>query len=591
MRIMVFIRDIFVKFPRLLIANTILLITVSLLSACSLLTISPLVDFLFHPDLRNISPLTAKAVSILIFLGLPATLECWLIVFLVFIALSSVFLIFARYSILKTRYAVLRDLMVGTFESFFNARWYFFSSSAQGVLLNTFSRELDVVGNAFISMGVFFTSMFQVLVYLIIPFYLSWQVTCISLCSALILTIPFLLTGKLSYRLGVINTATSNKMISIIHEDLSLAKVVLGFAKQQKAVDDLGSAFDAHRAATIKSQVLAIATCTLYSPLAVIIVGIALFAARRLEVPLSETVVLLVALRQIAVSIGDLVTQKNTLENFFASYEQIKSLRQKALDLKQDSGGVEFKGFVQGIYIEGVSFAYPEQRPLLVDINAHIPKGKMVAFVGKSGAGKSTLIDLIMGFHKPAKGRIKFDNTKLQDFDILSYRRKIGYVPQDSVLFNTTIRDNFLWVCESATDGEIMQACRQANADEFIKRLPDGYSTLVGDRGVRLSGGQIQRIALARAILRKPELLILDEATSALDTHSEQLIQQAVENISKETTVVVIAHRLSTIVNADYIYVLDMGRIVEDGTYSDLVKANGYFNNMVKLQMLGANRK
>jgi len=590
MKALIFIRDIFRKFPSLLIANTVLLVAVSLFGVFSLFSISPIVDLFIHPDLQGVSPLTAKAIDVLKFFSLPVTLGAWLIVFVAFVTLSSAFQVFARHSILKTKYAVLRDIMLGTFEDFFNARWHFFSSGKQGVLLNTFSRELIVVGDAFGAMALFFANILQMIFFLVVPFYLSWQVTAISLGVALLFALPFILLGRISYRLGVLNTTTANRLMSVIQESLGLAKVVLGFANQHKSVNNLAQAFDAHRRVTLKSQIINIAIPILYRPFGVIMVVVALFAARRFGVPLSEMTVLLLALLQVALSIGNLTAQKNSLENFFPSYEQIKALKSRAKQLKQTSGAREFKGFTRQLLIQGLSFAYPGQEPVLVDINARIPKGKMVALVGESGVGKSTFIDLIMGFHQPMKGEIMFDDVPLRDFDICSYRRRIGYVPQDSVLFNTTVRDNFLWAHESATQAQITHACWQANADEFIRQLPQGYDTLVGDRGVRLSGGQVQRIALARAILRKPELLILDEATSSLDTYSERLIQQAIENIAKETTVIVIAHRLSTIANADYIYVLKENRVVEKGTYPGLVQMHGHFKRMVEQQALGGAR-
>lgn len=586
MKAAIFIYEIFKKFPFLLIVNTILLVAVSLFGVFSLFTISPIVDLFIHPDLQGISPLTAKAAGILEFFGLPVTLGSWLIVFVAFVALGSAFQVFARYSILKTKYAVLRDIMLGTFDDFFNAHWQFFCSSKQGVLLNTFSRELTVVGDAFGAMALFFASILQMLFFLLVPFYLSWQVTAISLAVAFLFAVPFILLGRLSYRLGTLNTATANQLMSVVQENLSLAKVVLGFAKQRKSIDDLSSTFDAHCRVTLKSQIIDIAIPILYRPFSVIVIVVALFTARRFSVPFSEMTVLLLALLQVALSIGNLTARKNSLENFFPSYEQIKALKIRAKQLRQTSGTKVFKGFTRQILVQGLSFAYPGQEPILVDINARIPKGKMVALVGESGVGKSTFIDLIMGFHQPREGEIMFDGVPLHEFDILSYRRRVGYVPQDSVLFNTTVRDNFLWACESAAQERITQASQQANADEFIKQLPQGYNTLVGDRGVRLSGGQVQRIALARAILRNPELLILDEATSSLDTYSERLIQQAVENIAKKTTVIVIAHRLSTIVNADYIYVLKGNRVAEQGTYSELIQMNGEFQRMAKLQAL-----
>ncbi len=215
-----------------------------------------------------------------------------------------------------------------------------------------------------------------------------------------------------------------------------------------------------------------------------------------------------------------------------------------------------------------------------------IPKGRLIAFVGESGVGKSTLIDVIMGFNEPTAGRITVDGTPLQDFDIVSYRQRIGYVPQDSVLFDRSIRDNLLWANEAATDADIEHASAQAHAADFIDQLTDRYNTVVGDRGVRLSGGERQRVALARAILRKPAVLILDEATSNLDSRSERLIQEAIDSIAKETTVIVIAHRISTVMKADCIYVMRGGRIIEQGSYEALVNKGEYFAQMVRLQSL-----
>jgi ABC-type multidrug transport system fused ATPase/permease subunit len=220
----------------------------------------------------------------------------------------------------------------------------------------------------------------------------------------------------------------------------------------------------------------------------------------------------------------------------------------------------------------------------LNDINITIKKGKMTAIVGESGSGKSTLIDLLIGFYEPDKGVILADKKPLQEFDIYSFRRHIGYVPQDTILLNDTVKNNLLWSNEKATEMEIVEACKLANAREFIMELSDGYDTVVGERGVRLSGGERQRIALARALLNKPELLILDEATSALDSRSELLIKSAIENIAHKTTLVVIAHRLSTIVNADYIYVLQKGRIIEQGKFDSLISLDGAFRRTVKIQ-------
>ncbi|MBI4056108.1 MAG: ABC transporter ATP-binding protein [Elusimicrobia bacterium] len=591
MRAIRFIRIIYRKFPILVTTNIVLLALVSLMDAVSTLAVAPVIDFLTHPDPHLFSPITQKVVRIMSFAGLPVTLVSLLALLVGLNVLRSGMAILSRYWTLKTRYAVLRDLMLGSFRDFFRARWYFFSSGNQGTLLNTFLHELTLLGDALGAIAVSFSGMLQMILYLIVPLYISWQITSISLFTALLLAWPFFLLGKVSYRWGKKNTATANEVSSVIQESLNSMKVILGFGSQNKSLDLLTRAFDNHQSTVLKVHTLIVAIPLTYYPLGILILAIALFAAQKLGTPLSETAVLLFSLLKIIPSVGQLTEQKNTLDRFFPSFEQIDNLRERAKQLVQITGKLSFVEFKKEILIQGLSFAYPRQEPVLQNINLSIPKGRMIALVGESGVGKSTLVDIIMGFNVPTQGSITLDNTPLHEFDIYSYRRRIGYVPQDSILFNMTIRDNLLWAKEDASNEEMRQACRLANADEFIENFPEGYDTIVGDRGVRLSGGQAQRVALARAILRQPELLILDEATSFLDSQSERLIQQAIENIAKKTTVIAVAHRLSTIKNANYIYVIRKGRIAEEGTYSELIQKNGHFSRMAQLQILETSNK
>jgi len=583
----IFIRDIFKKYPLLFTGSTILLIVASLIEAASVFSLVVIIDLFVNPGSINASFLTNKIINVIGALGLPTSLGWLLGIFMLLNIIKIIFQISAQYLVVRTKYIVIGDIMVGTFEDFFNARWFFFSSNKQGTLLNTFMREIIVIGDAFSAMSRYFSGCLHLILYLIVPFCLSWQVTSVTIAMALFFALPFLFLGKINYRLGRLNTSTANQIGSVVNESFNLAKLILGFGQQPKAVSALYHSFDAHRNVTTKAQVLGFATPLIYQPFVLLVLIIGMIVSKKIALPLSEAVVLFYALVKIIPSIGELTAQKNSIENFFPSYEQVMNLRRQAKEFRQQTGSKIFTGFNREIRLEDLSFAYPGHDLVLDNISVTILKGKMVAFVGESGAGKSTLIDTLMGFNETMVGRITFDGTPLSEFDINSYRHRIGYVPQDSILFNLSIRDNLLWANEKATEDEIRAACRQANAEEFIGRFPDGYNTFVGDRGVRLSGGQVQRIALARAILRKPELLILDEATSALDTHSERLIQQAIENIAKETTVIVVAHRLSTIKNASYICVLKNGRVAEKGTYLELVRENGLFSKMVKLQGLG----
>ncbi|MFC1709964.1 ABC transporter ATP-binding protein, partial [Candidatus Omnitrophota bacterium] len=285
--------------------------------------------------------------------------------------------------------------------------------------------------------------------------------------------------------------------------------------------------------------------------------------------------------------IGEVVKLRNEILSFFPSYHQLNKLNEQAKKLTHTPGKKVFNNFSKEILFERVNFSYHGQEHALRNISIKIEKGSMIALVGGSGAGKTTLIDLLLRFYDPDNGRILVDGADLKELNILSWRKKIGYVPQEDILFNMSIYENLIWAKNNASDKEIAIACETANVNQFLNGLHRGIHTIIGDRGVRLSGGQRQRISLARAVLRKPELLILDEATSSLDTYSERLIQESIENIAKETTVVVIAHRLSTISNSDYIYALKDGQVVEEGSYTDLMGSKGYFNQMVELQGIG----
>lgn len=236
------------------------------------------------------------------------------------------------------------------------------------------------------------------------------------------------------------------------------------------------------------------------------------------------------------------------------------------------------------IKVEQVDFAYSERHPLFTRLNLDIPSGQSVALVGSTGSGKSTIAKLLLRFYDPERGRITVDGQDIKDINPRDLRRAIGFVSQDVFLFDGTIRENIRYGSFEASDAEVVTASKIADAHEFIEKLPSGYDTLIGERGTRLSGGQRQRLAIARAVLKNPALMILDEATSAVDNESERLIQLALERIAKDRTMVMIAHRLSTIRNCDIIYVLDHGRVVEQGRHDELLNRNGHYAWLWKVQ-------
>jgi len=283
--------------------------------------------------------------------------------------------------------------------------------------------------------------------------------------------------------------------------------------------------------------------------------------------------------------VWSIVNSFSELQRSLAAMERVFEILAMPADKPDRPGAVNAPARVQEIRFENVAFEYREGRPVVRDFSVTVPSGSVVALVGRSGAGKTTVTDLVARFHDPTSGRILLNGTDIRDLKLGTYRDLLAIVQQSVFLFDGTIRENIAYGRQDATDAEVEDAARRANAAEFIDKLPEGYETIVGERGVKLSGGQQQRLAIARAIVKKPEILILDEATSNLDTESEQLIQASMAGLLAGRTTFVIAHRLSTVHRADLILLMEDGRIVERGTHAELMAARGVYHEMVLRQM------
>ena len=267
--------------------------------------------------------------------------------------------------------------------------------------------------------------------------------------------------------------------------------------------------------------------------------------------------------------------------------ERINKILNAENTIKENDDAIKLTDLRETIELKNVSFSYNSERTILKDINLTIKKGQTIALVGQSGSGKSTLVDLIPRYHDTSIGEILIDGVNIKNATLHSLRSLIGNVNQEAILFNASFFENIAFGVDNATLDDVIAAAKIANAHDFIMESENGYDTNVGDRGCRLSGGQRQRVSIARAILKNPPILILDEATSALDTESERLVQDALEHLMKTRTTIAIAHRLSTIRNADEIYVLHEGKIVERGTHESLIALGGYYKKLNDMQNLG----
>jgi ATP-binding cassette subfamily B protein/subfamily B ATP-binding cassette protein MsbA len=302
-----------------------------------------------------------------------------------------------------------------------------------------------------------------------------------------------------------------------------------------------------------------------------------------------DLMMFLIYLAMLLEPVSVIATSVTQLQNNLSGFDRVLDLLAEPREMVSRLGAISVqKPSVSGrITLRDVSFKYPKTDSVVLrDINLDVEPGEVIALVGRSGAGKTTLCNLIARFYDPTDGLIQLDGTDLRDIDVESYRRLLGIVEQDVFLFDGTIQENIAYAHRSATRAEVERAARVANAAEFIEAFPDGYDTLIGERGVRISGGQRQRLAIARAVLADPRIFILDEATSNLDSMSEQLIQRSLSILLRSRTSFVIAHRLSTIRHADRILVMEAGSIIESGTHTELLDQNGRYRDMVELQRM-----
>jgi len=573
------------KYPKQFGLLFILLIIQGVAAMISLVAIVPMVDYLIDSSLKNPGSITKIVINIFSHIGILPSFWLFGILFVASNLIRGLLEVSINYSILRIKYAVIRGLISDALHTFFKARWGFFSGSDQGRLLNTLNNELNTIGETLGHLAILLAQIIQIAIYLIVPLWLNAQLTLTAMGLVVLFGSPFLLLNRISYRLGNLNTATANVSMGIISEILGAARLILGFGRQDQSRKRYLTAFDKHVHVTLRSQTLSIAVPKFFQPLGMLAAVIAIGFAVGQKVRISEVVAVMWSLLAILPIVATLFQSNITISNFLPSYEQLIALRKKALDFEEVPGERHFSNLISEIEFKNLTFTYEGRTDTLTNLNLKIKKGQMTALIGESGSGKSTITDLVLGLQIPEIGQVLIDGIPLNEWHQNTFRQKIGYVPQDPLLFHSSIRDNLLWSLEEATENDIWEALRLANAEAFVKELPQGIDTQVGDRGIRLSGGQRQRIALARALLRKPELLILDEATSALDSESEKLIQKSIEHVAHDTTILIIAHRLSTIAKADQVYILQQGKIVEEGSFVKLASiSNSILNKMMATQ-------
>ncbi len=467
----------------------------------------------------------------------------------------------------------------------------FFEQRRVGELMSRITADVQSLQDVLaFTLAELFRSIATVIVGIIIICFISWKLTIFMLATFPVAIVVAMIFGRYIRKLSKKaqdELATANV---IVEETLQSINVVKAFTNESLEVNRYGNALSnvvsaALKAGRFRGGFVSFIIFALFGG----IVGVVWYGATLVqsgEMPLAELMTFIIYTAFIGGSIGG-------LGDMYAQIQKTLGASERLLEILDEKSEVEIKPIASVVPLHGnisfqnVAFSYPTRPDVAVlkDISLDVAAGRKIALVGYSGAGKSTIVQLLMRYYHPQNGRVLVDGQDIQGFDITAYRQNIAVVPQEVMLFGGTIRENIAYGKPNATEQEIREAARKANALDFITSFPENFETIVGERGVKLSGGQRQRIAIARAILKDPKILILDEATSSLDAESEKLVQEALDGLMQNRTTIIIAHRLATVRNVDCIYVIKDGTILEAGTHEELaLNENGLYANLIKLQ-------
>ncbi len=484
---------------------------------------------------------------------------------------------------------VANDLRVRTYHHLQQLSLSYYDKHQTGALLSTITSDVQTI-QAFASASTLdiAVDMLTIAGMLFIMFWLNWDFTLIAVSVT-----PFLLLFVSRFKKAVkkatheVRRQQSN-VVAVVEQGLQSMRVVEAFGRQDLAEAELGTVSRATVDAALKARRVKALLSPIVAVTVSLCVGVVLWRGSALIIAGTMTAgaltVFLSYLTKFFKPVQDLATMTNSIAQTAVGVERVQAILDADTVIPERPDAREPQALTGDIVFDHVAFAYDATSPVLHEVSFHIKPGQMVGVVGPTGGGKSTIVSLIPRFYDPTAGKIQIDGVDIRDYKLQGLRNHIGYVLQETVLFEGTVRDNIAYGRAGATEDEIMNAAKLADVDEFVGRMPHGYDTMVGERGETLSGGQRQRIGIARAIIRNNPILILDEPTAALDTESESMVVKALERLMKGRTVITIAHRLSTIRNSDVILVLKEGVVAEQGTHDELMNLGGAYAELYRVQ-------
>ncbi len=513
-----------------------------------------------------------------------------LIVMPIALFIRAIFEFLQSYIMSDVGQKVIRDARNMIYEKLQVLSLEYFSLRRSGELVSRITNDVKLIENA---VSYALTDLvyqgFTVICFAVTIFFINWKLALLAFVILPVVAVPMVIVGKVLRKLSKKSQEKMADINSLLVETFIGVRIVRAFCAEAKEVAKFRGQNQDYYKLAMKSikRMLILGNATELTGVAMALF-IIYFSGRQVisgELSFGAFALFMAALLSLIKPFKKLSQVNSIMQQAMAASVRIYEVLDAPVSVFQSPLAKELGGFSSDIRFEGVYSTYGDH-DILKDINLQVRKGSMLAIVGPSGSGKTTLVDLIPRFYDPKKGKIFIDGTEIKEVTLKSLRKQVGIVTQETILFNDTIQGNILYGKPDATEEEIHHAAIQAHAHDFIRNLPRGYETIIGDRGMKISGGERQRIAIARALLKNPPILILDEATSQLDTESERIVQEALDRLIQGRTVFVIAHRLSTVRNAHRIVVLDRGMIIEQGSHQELIQKDGLYKRLYSMQEL-----
>jgi len=553
---------IFVNNPLNLFFLTLFLFVRSFFETIGLVTIVPIMDLILFEGSDNVSKISVFFKDITAFFNLKEKKIIFLF-FIIFSILSVSFILISNFFSQKIKYDYCNNLIKSTLENIYRSNLNFFTQSSQGKLINTFTREVQLVGDSLSSLSRLFSNLIQIFFFLLIPFAISVKSTFIIILILISIYSPFVLLGRLSNKIGLANTESNNNFFNSLQEFLSFYKNILSFGLQNKIISIIESKFKISAKNAIKSYLLDNFISNIFVPITIIGILLAYFFSDLISLTFSELSVVMASFYRMSSKSNLLIKEYSILNRSISSFNQINKINQDSID---NAVGLENKytySFEKKIFFQNISFSYQKNSKVLKNINLEINKGEKIGFFGVSGSGKSTAAHLLLRLIKPTDGFIKIDGIDIFKIKSEEFQNKVSYVSQENILLNQSIFENFKLIKSNIKENDLRLVCNQVNILDYIDSLPSGFNTILGERGSTLSGGQLQRLSIARALITKPEILVLDEATSALDKKNTMDIRKVLSQIHKKTnlTLIVISHNPEFLDNMDRVYHFSNGEV------------------------------